>query len=134
MEGVVQSPSILGDHLIMTRALYSARPDVIEREKLRKRVTQFYLRFNKADWEGCYALIDPQLTQNGKVKPATYSGSMQAFKDTYGSVKRWLTRLSLHLDPTPKQRDKRPFAYVYVIWQDEGQGFHVFRERWIKND
>ena len=58
---------------------------------------------------------------------------MQVFKDAYGSVKPWWTRLSLHLDTSPKQTDKRPFAYVYVIWQDDTHGFHMFRERWIKD-
>jgi hypothetical protein len=103
-----------------------------DRQALRKRVKQFYLRFNKADWQGCFALIDPQLTQHGKVNAETYSDIMQAFKDSYGSVNPWHTRLSLHLKVSPKQRDKRPFAYVYLIWQDEAHGFHMFRERWVK--
>jgi len=50
----------------------------------------------------------------------------------YGSVHPWETRLSLHLDAGPTQQDKRPFAYVYVVWQDDCHGFHMFRERWIK--
>jgi hypothetical protein len=58
---------------------------------------------------------------------------MQAFKNVYGSVNLWLTRVSLHLDGAPKQSDKRPFAYVYVIWQDDVHNFHMFRERWIKD-
>jgi hypothetical protein len=58
---------------------------------------------------------------------------MQAFKNTYGSVNLWFTRLSLHLDASSNQRDKRPFAYVYLVWQDDAHGFHMFRERWIKD-
>jgi hypothetical protein len=96
-------------------------------------VKQFYRRFNKADWDACYALIDPQLTQTGKVKRDIYAELMQAFKEVYGSVNLWHTRLSLHLKATPQQRDRRPFAYVYVIWQDDAHGFHMFRERWIKD-
>ena len=79
-------------------------------------------------------MIDPQLTQQGKVKRATYSELLRTFKDVYGTVKQWLTCLSLHLDPAPKQGDKRPFAYVYVIWKDDTHAFHLFRERWIKED
>ncbi len=79
-------------------------------------------------------MIDPKLTQAGKLNRATYSELMQAFKDAYGSVKRRWTHISLHLRATPKQRDRRPFAYVYVFWQDNSHEFHMFRERWIKED
>jgi hypothetical protein len=111
----------------------STKRDTTERQSLRKRVKQFYRRFNQARWEDCYALIDPQLTQPGKVKLHTYAELMQAFKDVYGSVKPRWTRLNLHLEGAPKQGDKRPFAYVYVVWQDNAHGFHLFRERWIKD-
>jgi hypothetical protein len=104
-----------------------------EREKLRRREKQFYLRFNAENWEYRYSLIDPQLTKDGKVGLATYSERMRAFKKSYGSVKLWMTRLSLHLDAGRKQRDKRPFAYVYLIWQDDAHRFHMFRERWIQD-
>ena len=117
----------------MKRTVHSTPRETSERQSLRRRVNQFYRRFNNGDWENCYALIDPELTRQGKVRLETYSELMQAFKDVYGSVKRWSTRLSLHLDVAPKQRDKRSFAYVYVIWQDESHGFHMFRERWIRS-
>jgi hypothetical protein len=131
---MVQSPSILGDDLIMKRTIDTTNRGATERKALRRRVKQFYRRFNEADWEGCFTLIDPQLTQAGKVKLDTYSERMQNFKDAYGSVKPWYTRLSLHLDATSKQGDRRPFAYVYLIWQDDTHAFHLFRERWIKED
>jgi len=117
----------------MKRTVDCAKRDTSERAALRRRVKHFYVRFNRADWHKCYALIDPQLTQLGRVKLDTYSGLMQTFKDVYGSVNLWLTRLSLHLHATPKQPDKRPFAYVYVIWQDDSHQFHMFRERWVKD-
>jgi hypothetical protein len=63
---------------------------------------------------------------------AAYSERMRVFKNVYGRVSLWFVRLSLHLAASPSQRDKRPFAYAYVIWQDEAHGFHMFRERWIK--
>src|SRR5262249_9506280 len=107
--------------------------DAAEREALRRRVKAFYLRFNKGDWDDCYSLIDPQLTQKRKVNLEAYAELMRSFKAAYGCVKLWLTRLSLHLDAAPNQRDKRPFAFVYVIWQDDAHGFHMFRERWIKD-
>lgn len=118
----------------MKRTTFFTKRDAVERKSLWRRVKRFYVRFNKADWDGCYALIDPQLTEQGKVEHTTYSKLMQDFKDVYGNVSTWLVRLSLHLDPTPKQGDKRSFAYVYVIWQDDKRGFHMFRERWIKED
>jgi len=68
------------------------------------------------------------------VELATYAERMRVFKEAYGSVKPWWTRLSLHLDAATKQRDKRPFAYVYLVWQDDAHGFHMFRERWIKDN
>jgi hypothetical protein len=104
-----------------------------ERQALRRRVQQFYRRFNKGGWEDCYALIDPELTRQGKVNVDTYGNLMQRFKETYGNVKSRWTNLSLHMDATPKQRDKRPFAYVYILWQDEAHAFHMFRERWVQN-
>ncbi|MEX2306771.1 MAG: hypothetical protein WD738_04225 [Pirellulales bacterium] len=116
------------------RTVQTKKPDLTERQALRRRVQQFCRRFNKGAWEECYALIDPQLTGRGKVNLDTYSELMQSFKNVYGSVKPRWTDLSLHLEAMPKQRDKRPFAYVYVLWQDEAYGFHMFRERWILDD
>jgi hypothetical protein len=117
----------------MKRTADATQREATERAALRRRVVGFYCRFNAADWRGCHALIDPQLIQQGKIDFETYAKLMQAFKDAYGSVKLWHTRLSLHLDATPKQRDQRPFAYVYIVWQDDAHGFHMFRERWVKD-
>lgn len=115
----------------MKQTTQSMPRDIALRQSLRQRVKQFYCRFNKGAWQDCYALIDPELTGQGKVSLDTYSKLMQSFKNVYGTVKPWQTRLSLHLAAAPKQHDKRPFAYVYLIWQDEAHGFHMFRERWI---
>ena|SRR5438874_1812977 len=118
----------------MKRAVHSTEREAAEREALRRRVKQFYRRFNKADWDDCYARIDPLLTQQDKVKRDAYAALMQAFKDAYGSVKLRWTRLSLHLKAAPKQSDRRPFAYAYLVWQDDAHGYHMFRERWVKNN
>lgn len=120
--------------MIMKRSDPSIQRGSSERVGLRRRVKQFYRRFNEEAWAACYSLIDPQLTEQGKVELATYSERMQAFKKVYRSVRLWLTRVSLHLDASSNPRDKRPFAYVYVIWQDDAHGFHMFRERWIKDN
>jgi hypothetical protein len=109
----------------------TAQRDATKRNALRRRVSEFYRSFNKADWRYCFAMIDPELTRKGKVEFDTYSGLMQAFKQEYGKVHRWMTRLSLHLDGAPNQGDRRPFAYVYLVWQDDRHAFHMFRERWI---
>ena len=86
----------------MKRVIEPAKRNIPEREALRKRVKQFYIRFNKADWGGCFALIDPELVGSGRVKIEAYSGSMQAFKAVYGRLSPWLTRLSLHMEGAPK--------------------------------
>ena len=117
----------------MKRTANSTERVAAERETLRRRVGLFYLRLNKARWTDCYELIDPQLAKQGKVNLDTYSELLQEFTNRYGRVKRWWTHISLHLDGAQRQRDKRPFAYVYVLWQDEAHGFHMFRERWIKD-
>src|SRR5438094_401994 len=109
----------------MKRSVQSPRNVDTEREALRRHVKQFYLRFNEESWEDCYSLIDPKLTEQGRVERTAYAERMRAFKNVYGSVKPWLTRLSLHLDASANQRDKRAFAYVYVIWQDNAHEFHM---------
>ncbi|MFO0968477.1 MAG: hypothetical protein U0793_23215 [Gemmataceae bacterium] len=47
-------------------------------------------------------------------------------------MRPWHIRLSPHLERSAHQRDKRPFAYVYIVWQDDNHAFHMFRERWVK--
>lgn len=103
------------------------------RAALGRRVRQFYQRFNERDWAECYEMIDPKLTAVGKVALADYAAQLDAFIAVYGSVTRWNTKLSLHLTASPKQSDQRPFAYVYVVWKDAAHGFHMFRERWVKD-
>jgi hypothetical protein len=118
----------------MKRTLHKRPRLATERGALRRRVQQFYRHFNEADWETCHNLIDPQLTEHNKVDRDAYFDLMEAFRSAYGSVNLWLTRLSLHVDASSHQRDKRPFAYAYVIWQDDSHGFHMFRERWVKEN
>jgi hypothetical protein len=120
--------------LIVKRTVTRSERAVTERRALRRRLKRFYRAFSKADWAACYSLIDPRLTEQGRVNLASYSELMQAFKDVYGNVQLWCTRVSLHMDGAPKQKDARPFAYVYVIWQDDAHGFHMFRERWVRAD
>ncbi len=109
------------------------KDQIAERAALRRRVKRFFNRFNKADWQGCYDMVDPSLIQQGKVQLDAYSGLMSRFQDVYGSITISWTRLSLHPEGAPKQGDPRPFAYVYILWQDETHEFHMFRERWIKD-
>jgi hypothetical protein len=42
-------------------------------------------------------------------------------------------RISLHLHQQSNKHDDRPFAYVYVVWQDDAKEFRMFRERWVKH-
>ena len=117
----------------MSKTGKSAKPSSTDRQALRKRVKHFHHAFNKADWQACFVQIDPQLSENDKVRIEAYSKLMDVFKEAYGAVSIWLTRISMHPEGASKQGDKRPFAYVYVIWQDAAYGFHMFRERWVKD-
>jgi len=89
--------------------------------------------FNQELWESCFSLIDPELREQSKVPLPTYADQLTAFKAAYGKINPWYIRISLHLDASSNKRDTRPFAYVYVIWQDDQHGFHMFRERWVKH-
>jgi hypothetical protein len=93
-----------------------------------------YEWFNQELWEKCFSLIDPQLVERSGVHLPVYCETLQTFKKTYGRVRPWHIRINLHLDASSNKHDKRPFAYVYVVWQDDSHGFHMFRERWIKHD
>jgi hypothetical protein len=92
-----------------------------------------YAWFNRGLPDRCFSLVDPNLTSEAKVEPQAYRDGLLAFKDAYGSIRLFHIRSSLHLDAATIKHDPRPFAYVYVTWQDEAHGFHMFRERWVKH-
>lgn len=102
-----------------------------ERATLRRRINDFYRRFNREDWRECFSRVDPRLRQTGKVVESQYSSSLAAFRQSYGDVDIWHTRVNLYLDAKNNKHDERPFAYVYIFWQDAHKAFHVFRERWV---
>ncbi len=108
-------------------------PVAVERQALRRRVRQMYDSFEQEGWEKCFSLIDPKLRERAKLQLAAYADGMRDFKTAYGRVHPWMIKLSLHLDVAPSQQDKRPSAYVYVIWQDQANRFHMFQERWVKD-
>jgi hypothetical protein len=103
-----------------------------ERKSLRRRISQFYNEFNRANWEKCFLIVDPALRETSKVKAQSYAEGLRAFQAGYGSIKPWHVRISLHLDGSSNKHDQRPFAFVYVVWQDKANQFHMFRERWVK--
>jgi len=104
-----------------------------EREALRKRVNQMHEWFNKEAWTKCFSLLDPRLRKQKRVEKQTYVESLRAFRKVYGELQPWYIRISLHLDGSASKHDARPFAYVYVVWQDEEREFHMFRERWVRD-
>src|ERR1700692_1652093 len=104
-----------------------------ERKILWRRIRKMYDWFNQGLTESCYSLVDPQLTEQGKVQLSLYRDSLRAFKKAYGSIRPFHIRISLHLNASSNNQDPRPFAYVYVTWQDETHAFHMFRERWVKH-
>ena len=105
----------------------------VERQALRRRVRQMYDWFDEGRWEKCFSLVDPKLREQSRVQFSSYAAGMRAFKEAYGTVHPWMIRISLHLDTSSSPRDKRHFAYVYVIWQDDAKRFHMFQERWVKD-
>lgn len=114
------------------RARHSRR-ETLARSALRRRVMEWYRRFNKQHWSDCFRLVDPRLTSACKVTADSYSQSLRVFQSRYGSVKPWHVRISLHLTGSRPASDPRPFAYVYTVWQDERHEFHMFRERWVRD-
>src|SRR5687767_8838640 len=87
------------------------------RGALRRRVMKWYEQFNRGHWNDCFALVDPRLSGANKVSSAAYAESLLRFKQRYGAINPWHVRISMHLDGRPVT-DPRPFAYVYVVWQD----------------
>ena len=116
----------------MIRAEQPPQIEATERASLRRRVKQMYERFNQGLWDTCFELLDPKLREKANVESFAYVDSLRSFKNCYGAITPWYIRLSLHLDASANKFDDRPFAYVYVIWQDERHGFHMFKERWVK--
>src|SRR5438309_11637963 len=116
----------------MIKATSSRPHEAPERGALRRRVKQMYDLFNLGSGEECFALIDPRLREASKVDLPAYMEGLQACREAHGIISPWYIRISLHLNPAASQRDPRPFAYVYVVWQDSARGFHMFRERWVK--
>jgi hypothetical protein len=117
----------------MIRTTRSSSGDTAERQALRRRVQKMCEWLNDEQWEKCYSLIDPKLRAEGLVNLRGYSKGLEAFKTAYGHIRPWLVRISLHVDAASNKRNSRPFAYAYIIWQDADSGFHMFRERWIKD-
>ncbi|HYT92035.1 MAG TPA: hypothetical protein VEL76_25190 [Gemmataceae bacterium] len=103
-----------------------------QKAALRERIKRFYKHFQRADWEQCYEYLDPQLRQGKKVLSAPYAQSLSEFAAVYGTIKIWHIDINLYLDTAKNKRDPRPFAYVYIFWQDQRHAFHVFRERWVR--
>jgi hypothetical protein len=104
-----------------------------ERKVLQQRVDRMYDYFNKEAWKKCFSLLDPRLRKQQRVDQQVYTEGLRNFRAVYGGVQPWYIRLSLHLDGSINKHDPRPFAYVYVVWQDQNHEFHMFRERWVRD-
>jgi hypothetical protein len=104
-----------------------------DRAALRRRVGAMIRGFNSGDWQRCYETIDPTLRAKGSPEAGRYARLMQAFREAYGEITPWHTRINLHLDASTNKHDPRPFAYVYIVWKDAASEFHLFRERWVKD-
>lgn len=105
-----------------------------DRKALRKRIREFYKLFNRGDWSGCLAFLDPRLIAEHRVSSEAYSLRLQEFKNCFGLITpRWI-RIFPVPEGAPRQGDPRVFAYAVVVWQDAQHRYHVFQERWVKED
>jgi hypothetical protein len=104
-----------------------------DRAALRRRVIAMIRGLNSGDWERCFETIDPRLRAKGSPQAQYYAHQLQAFREAYGEIVPWHTRINLHLDASMNKHDSRPFAYVYIVWKDAAKEFHLFRERWVKD-
>src|SRR5262249_51385642 len=79
-----------------------------------------------------FSLIDPVLREKGRVELPIYREGLHAFKEAYRTIHPSYVLTRLDLDGSSNERDPRPFAYVYVVWQDDAHRFHMFQERWVR--
>jgi hypothetical protein len=98
---------------------------------LRRRIKRFYHLFNLRAWERCYRFLDSRLRDQSRIDLAPYADSLGTFQKHYGEVAIWHADISLYADVRGTKQDDRPFAFVYIFWQDAHNAFHVFRERWV---
>ena len=115
----------------MPRQIGVPQPISTQRDSLRRRVRRWYGHFNHEKWRECFEMVDPDLTLTGKVVQQHYLESLAQFKERYGNIQLWHVRISMHLREPKAVTNQRPFAYVYVVWQDKRHNFHMFRERWV---
>ena len=127
---MVQSSPVIAAVLVMTKKLEpKAKRPAADQSALRRRIRSLYEGFGRQEWDRCFAHVDPKLRNESRIDPAHYARSLVEFKNRYGKIDIWFIRASIHAKA--KSQD-RPFAYVYVLWQDDRHGLHLFRERWVK--
>jgi hypothetical protein len=104
-----------------------------DRAALRRRVLKMIRDLNAGRWDECFETIDPRLRAKGAPDARRHADQLGTFRETYGRITPWHIRISLHPDAAKSKTDTRPFAYVYVVWKDAANEFHLFRERWVKD-
>jgi len=118
----------------MAQRVKSSKKEAAARVALRRRVMRWYENFNDERWSACLALVDPKLLETGKVEEGLYVESLQRFRAHFGVIRPWHVRVSLHLAGSRPANDPRAFAYIYTVWQDQRHRFHMFQERWVRDD
>jgi hypothetical protein len=107
-------------------------PIKVDSSALRRRIRGFYARMNSQQWNRCFAHLDPRLRAAGKITSTHYMRSLAEFQQRYGLIDIWYLRASTHGGALAAS-DQRPFAYVYILWQDTHKQLHLFRERWVRD-
>jgi hypothetical protein len=101
-------------------------------KQIKQRIRRFYGLFNAAKWSSCYRMVDPALRE--KLDFTSYSKSLADFRRYYGAiciVKA--AKLKVHTNVNGGGYGGRDFASGVLIWLDNSDQPHVFKERWIRD-
>jgi len=102
---------------------------------LRRRIRQFYLRFNQGDFARCYLMLDPDLRATpDAITSQQYATGLRRFLDWAGQIQiRKIVLIQLHLKEPNRLYNNRDFARLEVVWEDADSNGHTFKERWVRS-
>jgi len=106
--------------------------NTVEKNRLSRRIRNFYRLFNENNWEGCFERLDPEL-RGARVEFDKYADSLASFFAKYGPMRIQSVSLELFMNAKGNKHDDRPFAYGTLHWQDNKRKQHTLRERWVKS-
>jgi hypothetical protein len=100
---------------------------------LDRRIRRFYEAMSEGDFEGCFAMIDPQVKRSScSVTLRSYMQSLRAFMSRVGKIVVQSIDVVVHVGLTTSLYGDRDFATGQTVWLDKHGASHVFQERWVK--